>query len=228
MDLIGKIKSIGLRMLHRDIDVITCMENKNKLWNVFSSPATIKNGAKLVVDKTQIAALVSEGQLADIYECGQHELVASNMPILSTLKGWKYDHNAPFDAEVYFINTATFRNQNWETLYPFSLKDAKLKSVAIETNGTYSFCVKHNPSIFIQNLIKNRGREGQERWFNNFIIAKLKKRLETPDIDLLAIVKDSEDFSKDFANSLKNDFLDYDIILEKFCIDKFTVYKGYV
>ncbi len=228
MELFGKIKNLGLRFLHRHIDVITCMEHKNKLWNVFSSPITIKNGAKLVVDKTQIAALVSQGELADIYECGQHELIASNMPILSTLKGWKCDHCSDFDAEVYFITTTTFSHQIWETPYPFPLKDAKLKSVAIETSGEYSFYIKHNPSALIKKLIKNKGREEQEKWFNNFIITKLKKELQNPNIDLLSIVKNPEDFSKEFANSLKNDFLDYDIVLEKFCMNSFTVYKGFV
>lgn len=228
MDLFNKVKNLGLRALHRHIDVIACMGNKNRLWNVFSSPVTIKNGAKLVVDKTQIAALVSQGELADIYEYGQHELVASNMPILSTLKGWKCGHCSDFDAEVYFINTTTFSNQKWETPYPFPLKDAKLKSVAIETCGEYSFCVKHNPSTFIKNLVKNKVREEQEKWFNDFIIEKLKKELKNPEVDLLSIVRNPEDFSKEFTNSLKNDFLDYDIVLERFSMNNFTVYKGFL
>lgn len=228
MDLFTKIKNLGLRVSHRHIDVVTCVGNKNKLWNVFSSPITIKNGAKLVVDKTQIAALVSQGELADMYECGQHDLIASNMPILSTLKGWKYDHRSDLDAEVYFINTTTFSQQKWETPYPFPFKDDKLKSVAIETCGEYSFYVKHSPSTFIKNLIKNKGREKQEKWFNDFIIETLKRELKKPEIDLLSIVRNPEDFSKEFTNSLKNEFLDYDIVLEKFSMDSFIVYKGFV
>ncbi|CEN35700.1 hypothetical protein CCYN2B_280028 [Capnocytophaga cynodegmi] len=226
MDLLGKIKSLELKFLHRNIDVIKCTENENKLWNIFSSPATIKSGAKLVVDKTQIAALVSGGRLADIYGCGQHKLVASNMPIFATMKGWKYNHNSSFEAEVYFINTATFNNQNWTTLYPFPLEDDKLKSVAIETSGTYSFCVKPNPSAFIENLIKDQEVDSQERWFNNFIIRRFRSYLETSGVDLLGIVKEPQNFSDKLMLSLKNDLLDYDIVLYDFQIDKFIVYKN--
>lgn len=226
MNLLGKIKSLGFKLLHRNVDVIKCMENKNKLWNVFSSPATIKSGAKLVVDNTHVAALVSGGRLADMYSCGQHELVASNMPIFATLKGWKYNHASAFEAEVYFINTATFNNQNWSTLYPFPLEDQKLKSVAIETSGRYSFCVKPNPSAFIENLIKDQEVDSQERWFNNFIIKRFRNYLETSGVDLLSIVKEPQKFSNDLKINLKNDLLDFDIILDDFQIDSFTVYKN--
>lgn len=225
MDFLSKIKSLQFRILRRGIGVIRCMGNKNRLWSI-SSSATIKNGAKLVVDEAQVAALVSGGQLADIYGCGQHKLVASNMPVFATLKGWKYDHASAFEAKVYFINTMAFSNQAWATLYPFPIEDKKLKSVAIETSGTYSFCVKPNPSAFIEKLIKDQEVDSQERWFNNFIIKRLRRHLETSDVDLLSVVKEPEKLSNDLIHILKNDLLDYDIILDDFQLNSFTVYKN--
>src|SRR5678816_3750802 len=65
----------------------------------------IKMGAKLVVRETQNAVFVNEGALADIFGPGTHTLSTQNMPLLSTLFGWKYGFNSPFKAEVYFVNT---------------------------------------------------------------------------------------------------------------------------
>src|SRR6476660_5259557 len=65
----------------------------------------IKYGAKLTVREGQAAAFVNEGTLADVYTPGMYTLETSNMPVLSTLKGWKYGFHSPFKAEVYFIST---------------------------------------------------------------------------------------------------------------------------
>ena len=65
----------------------------------------IKNGAQLVVREGQVAVFIHEGQLADVYKPGTHTLETQNMPLLSTLMGWKYGFSSPFKAEVIFVNT---------------------------------------------------------------------------------------------------------------------------
>src|SRR6476469_10068411 len=56
----------------------------------------IKNGAKLIVREGQAAAFVREGQLADVKTPGTYTLDTQNMPILSTILGWKYWFESPF------------------------------------------------------------------------------------------------------------------------------------
>ena len=68
----------------------------------------IKYGAKLIVRETQVAVFVNEGQIADVFLPGTITLETQNMPILTTLKGWKYGFHSPFKAEVYFCNTKNF------------------------------------------------------------------------------------------------------------------------
>ena len=70
----------------------------------------IMMGAQLTVRESQVAIMVNEGQLADVFTPGRYELQTQNMPILTALKSWKYGFNSPFKAEVYFINTKQFRN----------------------------------------------------------------------------------------------------------------------
>jgi membrane protease subunit (stomatin/prohibitin family) len=55
----------------------------------------IKNGAQLTVREGQVAILVNEGEPADVFEPGMYTLETANLPILSTLKGWKYGFESP-------------------------------------------------------------------------------------------------------------------------------------
>src|SRR5262245_20298397 len=81
----------------------------------------IKYGAKLVVREGQAAIFVNEGKLADVYVPGTYTLQTQNMPILATLKGWKYGFNSPFKAEVYFVATRAFTDRKWGTKNPIML-----------------------------------------------------------------------------------------------------------
>src|SRR5437764_285138 len=50
----------------------------------------IKRGAQLIVRESQIAQLIYLGQFGDTFGPGKWTLTTDNIPILSTLKGWKY------------------------------------------------------------------------------------------------------------------------------------------
>ena len=75
----------------------------------------IKNGAKLVVRPGQAAVFVNEGNtgVADVFEPGTHELTTANLPVLSTLMGWKHGFESPFKAEVYFFKTTKITDLKW-------------------------------------------------------------------------------------------------------------------
>ena len=65
----------------------------------------IMMGAQLTVRESQVAVMVNEGQIADVFAPGRYELSTQNMPIMTALQSWKFGFNSPFKAEVYFINT---------------------------------------------------------------------------------------------------------------------------
>ena len=68
----------------------------------------IKYGAQLTVRESQLAVFLNEGKIADVFQPGRHELTTKNLPVLATLKGWKYGFEAPFKADVIFVNTRRF------------------------------------------------------------------------------------------------------------------------
>lgn len=107
----------------------------------------IKNKAQLIVRESQVAVFVNEGQIADVYGPGHHELATANMPILSTLKGWKYGFESPFKVDVYFVNTRQFINQKWGTQNPVTMRDKDFGMVRIRSFGIYSFKVNDAPKF---------------------------------------------------------------------------------
>ena len=130
----------------------------------------IKNGAQLIVREGQTAVFISEGKLADVFTPGTYTLNTQNLPILSTLKGWKYGFNSPFKAEVYFVNTHLFTDEKWGTKNPITLSDERFGLVEIRAFGTYAFRV-NDAGKFIVDIV------GTDNHFTNFEINEHLKSL---------------------------------------------------
>ena len=102
----------------------------------------IKWSAKLIVREGQVAVFVDQGKIADVFQPGIYTLDTKNLPILSTLLGWKYGFQSPFKCEVYFVTTRQFTDLKWGTMNPIMLRDAEFGPVRLRAFGTYSMkCV---------------------------------------------------------------------------------------
>src|SRR5688572_15279616 len=99
----------------------------------------IKNGAQLIVRESQQVQFVAAGQYADLFNPGKHTLRTENIPILSTILGWKYGFNSPFKCDVYFLNTRLFTGNKWGTSNPVMMRDADFGIVRLRAFGTYDF-----------------------------------------------------------------------------------------
>jgi len=116
----------------------------------------IKNGAQLTVRESQVAGFVNEGQIADVFTPGMYTLTTENMPIMSTLKGWKYGFNSPFVAEVYLVNTKRFTHLKWGTMNPIMMRDQDFGIVRVRAFGSYTISVK-DASLFMKNVVGTDG-----------------------------------------------------------------------
>ena len=115
----------------------------------------IKMGAKLTVREGQIAVMVNEGQMgkgqvADVFTPGMYELSTANMPLLSTLKGWKYGFNSPFKAEVYFFKTTRFTNMKWGTAGPATMRDPEFGVVRVTAFGIYGIRIVDAKAMLVE------------------------------------------------------------------------------
>ena len=121
-------------------------------WRFPDNDREIKNGAQLIVRESQVGQFVYLGQFGDTFGPGKHTLVTDNIPILSTLKGWKYGFDSPFKADVYFINTRLFTGNKWGTSNPVMMRDQDFGIVRLRAFGTYDFKVVE-PRLFLREVV---------------------------------------------------------------------------
>jgi excisionase family DNA binding protein len=111
----------------------------------------IKRGAQLIVRESQVAQFIYLGQFGDTFGPGKWSLTTDNIPILSTLKGWKYGLESPFKADVYFVNTRLFTGNKWGTANPIMMRDPDFGIVRVRAYGTYDFHVV-DPKLFLKEV----------------------------------------------------------------------------
>lgn len=107
----------------------------------------IKNGAQLIVRESQQVQFVAAGQYADLFGPGKHTLKTENIPVLSTILGWKYGFDSPFKCDVYFLNTRLFTGNKWGTANPVMMRDADFGVVRLRAFGTYDFRIVDPPKF---------------------------------------------------------------------------------
>lgn len=159
----------------------------------------IKNGAQLTVREGQVAVFVSEGQIADVYTPGMYTLTTENMPILSTLKGWKYGFNSPFLAEVYFVNTKRFTDLKWGTMNPIMMRDTDFGIVRVRAFGSYVIQVK-DAAEFLRKVVGTSGEftaEDISTQIRNLIVSRFSDvigQAKIPVLDLAGKYQEMGDF----------------------------------
>lgn len=140
------------------LDIIQWLDDSNDTmaWRFPMRGQEIQNGGKLVVRESQEAVFVNEGQFADAFGPGTHTLTTQNLPILATLKGWKYGFESPFKSDVYFLNTKLFNDLGWGTPNPIMMRDADFGVLRIRAFGIYSIRIVDSKS-FLKNVVGTNG-----------------------------------------------------------------------
>jgi membrane protease subunit (stomatin/prohibitin family) len=140
------------------VDIIEWIDDSQHtlVWRFPRYHNQIKNGAKLIVRPGQQAVFVHGGQLADVFGEGTHDLKTDNLPILSTIMGWKYGFDSPFKAEVYFVRTSQITDLKWGTPNPIMLRDADFGPIRLRAFGTYVLKAR-DPKIILRELVGTDG-----------------------------------------------------------------------
>ncbi len=185
----------------------------------------IKMGAKLVVRESQVAVFVNEGQLADIYTPGTYTLETRNMPILSTLKGWKYGFESPFKAEIYFVNTKQFTDQKWGTKNPIMLRDPEFGPVRIRAFGTYAFRVT-DAGTFLKEIVGTDGSfttDEVNKQLRNLIISRFTDIIGESKIPILDMAANYDELGEFITKRIHGDFDSYGIGVKTMLIENISL-----
>ncbi|MCX5661086.1 MAG: SPFH domain-containing protein [Planctomycetota bacterium] len=141
------------------VDIIEWLDDSDDtlVWRFPRYANEIKYGAQLVVREGQTAVFVNEGKIADVYAPGTYTLETKNMPIMTTLRGWKYGFSSPFKAEVYFASMRQFTDLKWGTQNPVMMRNAEFGAVRLRAYGTYMIRVK-DPALLIRQIVSTDHR----------------------------------------------------------------------
>ncbi len=150
----GFMDSLKNKLRNELIDIIEWIDDSNHTiaWRFPRYQNEIKNGAQLIVRPGQMAVFVHRGELADVFEPGHYKLTTDNLPLLSTLQGWKYGFDSPFRSEVYFVSTKQVTDLKWGTPNPIMLRDDDFGPVRLRAFGTYTLKVI-DPRALLRELV---------------------------------------------------------------------------
>jgi membrane protease subunit (stomatin/prohibitin family) len=185
----------------------------------------IKYGAKLVVRESQAAVLVNEGQLADVFQPGTYTLETQNLPLLSTLQGWKYGFESPFKAEVYYVSTRRFTDLKWGTKNPVMLRDAEFGPVRLRAFGTY-VTRANDPSAFIREIVGTNSHfttEDITDQLRNMIVSRFTDILGESKIPILDLAANYDELGDFITTRIQTEFNTYGLELTKLLVENISL-----
>jgi len=223
----GIFDEIKKKLSHEFIDIIEWLDSSNDtiVHRFERYQNEIKNEAQLIVREGQIAVFINEGKLADVFKPGTYTLNTKNLPILATLKGWKYGFNSPFKAEVYFVSSRLFTDEKWGTKNPVTLNDDRFGFVEVRAFGTYAFKI-NDAGKFITDIV------GTDNNFTNFEINEhLKSLISTRFTDTIGeanlpielYAANTNELSETCLEVMNPEFNSVGISLEKFFIENVSM-----
>ena len=224
MNLFDEIKN---KLSHEFIDIIEWLDVSNDtiVHRFERYQNEIKNNAKLIVREGQKAVFINEGQLADVFTPGTYTLNTKNLPILTTLKGWKYGFDSPFKAEVYFVSTRLFTDEKWGTKNPFMLSDERFGLVEIRAFGTYSFRI-NDPGKFVVDVVGTDGNftnyEVNEH-LKSLIVTRFTDTVGEANLPIELYAANTTELSETCQEVMQPEFGRVGIELEKFYIENVSM-----
>lgn len=209
------------------IDIIEFLDNTQDtiVYRFERHNNEIKNNAKLIVREGQTAVFVNEGEIADTFTPGTYTLNTQNLPILTTLKGWKYGFNSPFKAEVYFVNTKNFIDQKWGTKNAIILSDNRFGMVEIRAFGMYSFKVTDAP-VFIREIVGTNQTfttENIQEQLKSIIVTRFSDATGESNLPIETYAANLNELSEAIFGYMKDDFAAYGMDVTKFLIENISM-----
>jgi len=189
----------------------------------------LRLGTQLVVNQSQQAVFVKDGQIADVFSAGRHTLSAKNLPILTSLIGLAFGGESPFKAEVYFINRVVAMDTKFG-LMPFNMIEPNFR-VPIPLTSRGSFAVKIADTPMFMNRIIGTVPDFEANTLRQFFrgiiteniksaIYKIAKEQKLSPLELEAIVLDVSEAVKGIVSETLNK---YGLLLELFNIEAISI-----
>ena len=193
----------------------------------------LTTGARLIVGEGQRAVFLKGGEIADVFETGTHTLSTENLPILRGLAKIPFGGQAPFTAEIYFVNTTSKMDLKWGLPDPLQLVDPKYGvRLRVRAFGQAGFKIS-DAGIFLKELIGSIDQKEMVRYdkvisfFKGLLVTKIKTALAQTIVDekisALEIATKLETLSQKVGESIHGELERYGLKAVNFYIQSVNV-----
>ncbi|MBQ8292850.1 MAG: SPFH domain-containing protein [Bacilli bacterium] len=187
----------------------------------------IMNGCQLIVTESQVAILVKDGQIGDIFGPGKHKLETKNLPILTKIAGWKYGFDSPFKADVYYVNTKQFINQQWGTTNPVMMNDREFGPVRIRAYGKYAYRVT-DAGKFMKEIFgtkRDYSTSALADYFKSMVVTGFSSCLSQASIPVLEIAGKYYELAELIKQKVQEDFSEIGLTLVELFVENVSLPK---
>ena len=209
------------------IDIIEWLDDSNDtlVYRFERYGNEIKYDAKLIVRESQAGVFINEGQLADVFPPGTYSLTTQNLPILTTLKGWKHGFESPFKAEVYFVSTRQFTDLKWGTKNPVMLRDPEFGPLRVRAFGTYAIRVKE-PARFLREVVGTSGHfttDGITDQLRNLVVTRFTDKVAESKLAVLDMAANYNELGDFVLERIQPEFEGYGLELTKLLVENISL-----
>jgi membrane protease subunit (stomatin/prohibitin family) len=185
----------------------------------------IQNGGQLIVRESQMAAFISDGKIADVFEAGLYTLNTKNLPVLTDLMNWDKEFESPFKSDVYFFSTRLQLNQRWGTATPITIRDKEFGAVRLRGYGIYSYRIADPRAFYIKvsgtrEVYRVADLEDQLR---NTIVARMTDVFAPSEVAFLDMAASQADLGEKIAGLLKPIFGELGLEIHSFVVENLSL-----
>lgn len=185
---------------------------------------------QLIVNESQEAILVKNGQVADVFGPGRYVLSTDNIPILQGLINLPFGGRSPYSAEVWFINKAFSLSIKWGTTTPIQVQDPKYGVfVPLRAFGQFGIQVE-DARRFLTKLVGTMpffNKNTLTDYFKGLYVTRVKDRISSclvkSKISILEINAQLDEISAELAEQLRSEFEEYGIRVVSFYVNDISV-----
>ncbi len=185
---------------------------------------------QLIVNESQEAILVKNGQIADVFGPGRYTLSTDNIPVLQKLVNIPFGKKSPFSAEVWFINKVFSLDIKWGTTTPIQIQDPKYNifipvrafgQFGVQIIDTKRFLVKlvGTMNFFNKNTLTDL--------FRGLFITRVKDRISSclikAKISMLEINAHLNEISDELTKEFQAELEEYGIKIVSFYVNDINV-----
>ena len=186
--------------------------------------------SQLIVNESQEAIFMKNGQIADVFGPGRYVLSTDNIPILQSIINLPFGRRSPFSAEVWFINRAFSLDIKWGTTTPIQIQDPKYGVfVPMRAFGQFGIQIEDSRR-FLTKLVGTMpffNSKTLTDYFKGLYVTRVKDRLSSclvkSKISILEINSHLDEISSELSEQLRKEFAEYGIHVASFFVNDISV-----